>query len=60
MVELLHVGKWEKKDRTEFYWGVVKVCVGSIQYEGTETFRDRKLCLNFLFWYFLVKMFQNI
>ena len=46
----------KKRNRTEFYWVVEQVCVGSIQYRGIETFWDRKLCMNFLVW-FLVKIF---
>ena len=39
--------KWEKIYRTKFYWVVVKVCVGSIQYGSIETLWDRKLVINF-------------
>ena len=52
MVEFLHVRRWKKRNRTEFYWVVEQVCVGSIQYRGIETFWDRKLCMNFLVWFF--------
>ena len=38
MVEFLHVRRWEKWNRTDFYLGVVKVCVDGIQYGSTETF----------------------
>ena len=38
MVEFLHVERWEKWNRTNLYWGVVKECVGSIQYCGIKTF----------------------
>ena len=42
----------KNKNRTNFYWGVVKVCVGSIQYGGIETFWGRKFCMNLLVWFF--------
>ena len=48
MVEFLRVRKWQKGNRTDFHGGVVKVCVGRIQYGGIETFWDRKLCMDFL------------
>ena len=38
MVEFLHVRRWEKINRINVYWGVVKVCVGSIRLGGIETF----------------------
>ena len=38
MVEFLHVKRREKRNRTDFYQGIVKVCVGGIQYGATETF----------------------
>ena len=38
MVEFLRVRRWEKRNRTNFYSGVVKVCVGSVQHEGIEAF----------------------
>ena len=31
MVELLSVRRWEKRNRSNFYWGAVKMSVGSIQ-----------------------------
>ena len=37
MVEFLYVRR-EKRNRTDFYWEVVKVCVGNIWHEGIETF----------------------
>ena len=52
MVQLWHVRRWVKRNRTDFYWGVVKVCVGSMQDGGIETFWNRKLCVNFLVWFF--------
>ena len=59
MVEFSHV-RWEKRNRTNFSWGVVEVWVSSIQYGGIETFWDRKLCINFLVWawFFLSKWFK--
>ena len=38
MVEFLHVKRREKRNRTDFYQGIVKVCVAGIQYGATETF----------------------
>ena len=38
MVELLCVRRWEKRNRSNFYWGFVKVCVGSIPYGGIDKF----------------------
>ena len=38
MPEFLHVRRLEKENRFNVYWGVVKVCVGSMQYRGTEIF----------------------
>ena len=38
MVEFSCVRRWEKRNRTHFYWGVVKACVRSIQYGIIETF----------------------
>ena len=57
MVEVLCVRRREKRNRTNFYCGVVKVCVGSIQYRGIDTFWDRKLCM-----YFFCQIFfgQNV
>ena len=52
MVETLRVRRWEKRNRFNFYWGVVKVCVGSIQYGGIETF-----CAWTFLSEFLVKIF---
>ena len=49
-----------KNKYNQFLLRVVKVCVGSIQCGGIETFWDEKLYINFLVWLFLVKMFQNI
>ena len=37
MVRLMLDRRWEKSNRTNFYWRIMKVCVGSIQYEGIET-----------------------
>ena len=41
----------DEKKEPNFHWGVVKVCVGSIQYGGIRTFWDRKLYINFLAWF---------
>ena len=41
MAEFLFVRKWEKGNRTNFYWAVVKAYVSSIQYGGIETFWDK-------------------
>ena len=38
MMGLVSVRRWEKRKRSNVHWRVVKVCVGSIQYEGIETF----------------------
>ena len=38
MVEFLHVRKYEKRNKTKFYWGVVKVCVGGIWHGCIERF----------------------
>ena len=38
MVEFLCVRRWEKRNKTDFYRGVVKVCVRSIGHGGIETF----------------------
>ena len=38
----------KKRNRANFYWKVLKVCVGSMQYEGIETFWDKKFCTNFI------------
>ena len=38
MVGLVHVRKWEKRNRSDVYWGVLKVCTGSIQIGGIEAF----------------------
>ena len=43
MEKFLHVRRWEKRNRTNFYWGVVKVFVGSIQYGDIETFLEKNL-----------------
>ena len=43
MVEFLCVRRREKRSRPYFYWGIVKVFIGSIQCGGFETFWDRKL-----------------
>ena len=34
----LCISEDEEKNRSTFYWRVVKVCVGSVQYGGIETF----------------------
>ena len=34
MVEVLHIRRWENRNQTNFYEGVVKVCVDSIQYRS--------------------------
>ena len=31
MVRFLSLRRWDKRNRSNFYWGVVKVCVGSIK-----------------------------
>ena len=33
----------KKRNRPNFYWGVAKVCVGSIEYGVIETFWDKKM-----------------
>ena len=38
MVKFLRFRRLEKRNRTDFYWRVIKVCVGSIQRGGIETF----------------------
>ena len=38
MVGLVRVRRWEKRNRSNVYWRVVKVCVDSIKFEGIETF----------------------
>ena len=38
MVELVYVRRWEKRNRCNAYWRIVKVCVGSIGHGGIETF----------------------
>ena len=38
VVELLHTRRWEKRNRTDFYWRIVKVYLGNILYRGIETF----------------------
>ena len=38
MVELEHVRRWEKGNRSNIYWRVVKLCVGSIHYGTNEIF----------------------
>ena len=38
MKELMLVRRWKKRNTIDFYWGVVKVSVGSIQYGVIETF----------------------
>ena len=46
MVEFLLVRKWEKRNRTNFYWEVLKILlvrISSIQYGSTGTFWYRKL-----------------
>ena len=58
MVEVSCVRRWEKRNRTKFYCGVVKVCVGSIQYRGIDTFWDRKLRMHFLSDFFRSKCFR--
>ena len=52
MVEFLHVKDEKKKIEPIFKEKIVKVTVGSIQYGVTETFCDRKLCMNFLVRFF--------
>ena len=52
MLKTLRVRLWEKRNRTDCYGGVVEVWVGSIQYEGIETFGDWKVHMNFLVWFF--------
>ena len=37
MLELMRVRKWKKRNRTNFYWRVVKVCVGNMSYGGIGT-----------------------
>ena len=49
----------EKRNRTEHYWGVVKVYVSSIQYGGTETFWD-KIVYEFSYLIFFIKIFKSI
>ena len=38
----------KKINRTNFYRGIAKLCVSSIQYGGVQTFWDRKLFMKFL------------
>ena len=38
MAELEHARRWEKTNRSNVSWRVVKVCVSSMQYGGIETF----------------------
>ena len=40
MVEFLCVRKLEKRNRSNGYWRIVKVCVGSIRYEGLKHFDE--------------------
>ena len=47
MVEFLRLRRWEKINRSNFYWGVVKVCVGSIQCGVLKHFVYEFSCLNF-------------
>ena len=54
MVEILHVRRWEKRNRTNFFWGIVKVFVGSVRHGDIETF-----CL-LRYWYILSPKFINI
>ena len=37
MLELMRVKKCKKRNRTNFYWRVVKVCVGNMSYGGIGT-----------------------
>ena len=57
MVEFLCVRRWGKGNKTKFYWGVLKVYVGSIQY-GVLKHLGTESCVWSLI--FLVKMIQNI
>ena len=41
MVGLVLARRWEKRNRNDFYWRVIKVCVDIIQYGGVETFTWR-------------------
>ena len=43
MVEFLHARGWEERNRTNFYWGVVNVCVSSMWHGGNETFCAQNL-----------------
>ena len=42
----------KKKEIELIFLRSVKVCVGSIQYRGIETFWNRKLCISFFVWFF--------
>ena len=60
MVEFLRTKRWEKRNKTNFYWEVVKVGFSIIQYGGIETFwLEQKIVyeLSFLI-FFLSKCFK--
>ena len=64
MVRLVRVRRWEKRNRSNVYWGVIKVCFTSIKLGGggtISTFSERKLYMNFLdwFWYICTKIYTR-
>ena len=56
------VRRWEKRNKTDFYWVVAKVCFGSIQNGSIETFLFLGVLNHFWIkncvWIFLVWLFD--
>ena len=57
MVEFVRFRKCEKRNRTDFYWEIVKVCACTIRHGGIETFwaqtyKDFELYQVFIYKYY--------
>ena len=47
MLETLHVRRWEKRDRTTFYWVMLLVCISMKTWYSSKSF-----------WYFEIKNYE--